>query len=114
MGRLGAGKTTVKDRRVEERSMKKEVNTVDCEQHGQQPETFVCQHVVQSLYTNKRVGFRWADDPENPRPDAWCTACNELLSEAGGEWNDRTESFAGVKLLCGACYDRAREINLSD
>jgi hypothetical protein len=92
--------------------MSKEVNTIDCEQHGQQPETFVCQHIVESLQTGNQVGFWWASEHGNPRPDAWCTACNELVREAGGEWDDQTESFASVKLLCGACYDRAREHNL--
>ncbi|HVG34935.1 MAG TPA: hypothetical protein VM911_17830 [Pyrinomonadaceae bacterium] len=92
--------------------MNKKVNTVDCEIHGQQQETFVCQHLVESFHTNKQVGFWWAHDPENPRPDAWCTACNELVLEAGGEWDDQAESFANIKLVCGACYDRVREFNL--
>ncbi len=86
--------------------------TVECDEHGPQPETFVCQHIVQGLVEGRPYGFWWADDPENSRPDAWCTACNDLLKKHGGEWNDTTESFAGVKLLCGACYDTARAANL--
>jgi len=43
---------------------------VECDQHGPQPETFVCQHVVQSLAEDQPYGFWWAEDPGNPRPDA--------------------------------------------
>src|SRR5437867_9591355 len=57
------------------------------------------------------VGFWWANDPGNHRPDSWCTACNELLREEGGEWNSRSESFADIQLLCAICYDSARELN---
>jgi len=85
---------------------------VDCSAHGAQDETFVCQHIVQGLRDGIAYGFWWADDPENPRPDAWCTACNEIVAASGGEWTSEGEKFAGVKLLCGACYDRARAMNL--
>jgi hypothetical protein len=85
--------------------------TVHCEVHGDQQETFVCRHVAETLQSAKPVGFWWADDRHNPRPDAWCTACNEVLREEGGEWNKRSESFADIKLLCGGCYDRARDLN---
>lgn len=59
---------------------------IRCDVHGDQPETFLCQHVVTSLFTSQPVGFWWADDPGNPHPDAWCTACNEVLKEENGEW----------------------------
>ena len=84
---------------------------IPCETHGDQQETFVCQHVVQSLHTQQSVGFWWADDPGNNRPDAWCTSCNEVLREEDGEWTSRSESFANIRLLCGICYDSARELN---
>jgi len=46
-----------------------------------------------------------------PRGDAWCSACEEVRVREGGstgDWNERSEAFAGIKLLCGACYDRLR------
>lgn len=86
--------------------------TVECETHGLQQETFVCQHIVQGLVEGTTHGFWCAEDSESPRPDAWCTACNEFLEQHGGDWNDTTEAFASVKLLCGACYDSARIANL--
>jgi hypothetical protein len=85
---------------------------VHCERHGRQQATFVCCHIVRGLREGVSYGFYWADDPDNPRPDAWCTACNELVASTGGEWTDESEAFAQVTLLCGACYDRARAMNL--
>lgn len=85
---------------------------VECSTHGKQQATYVCQHIVQTLHDEKARGFWWAEDLGNPRPDAWCSACEETVQESNGEWTDESEAFAGVKLLCGACYDRAREINL--
>lgn len=85
---------------------------VECAEHGSQQATFVCQHLVQSLRDGRRVGFFWSSETDHPRPDAWCSACEVKRRDCGGEWNDESESFAGVTLLCGACYDRAREFNL--
>src|SRR5262245_642007 len=88
--------------------------TVKCETHGVQPETFVCQHVAMSLRTGTPVGFYWAADPDNPRPDAWCHACNERVRKTGGEWVGDAAGQLGAKLLCGMCNDRAKRQCLGD
>jgi hypothetical protein len=85
---------------------------VECAEHGKQQATFVCQHIIQTLRDGHPRGFWWADDPDNPKPDAWCSECEAKVREAGGAWNEESESFAGVTLLCAACYDKAQEINL--
>ena len=85
---------------------------VECAQHGKQQATYVCRHLVESLRTGARVGYCCADDPGNPRPDAWCSACEERIQATGGEWTDESEPFAGVTLLCGACYDKAKKQNM--
>lgn len=85
---------------------------VECAEHGRQPATFVCQHIVMGLREKQPYGFFWAYDPGNPRPDAWCTACNEMVSRSNGEWTDDATEFAGVKMICGECYDRAKKMNL--
>lgn len=92
--------------------MSEESQYVECDKHGKQQATFVCQHVAQSLRDGRPRGFWWStESPENPRPDAWCSEC-EVRVNAAGEWNDETEAFAGVTLICGACYDRAKALNL--
>jgi len=85
--------------------------SVHCRQHGQQQATFVCQHIAQSLRTNAGAGFFMANDPGNPRPDAWCAACERKVSETGGEWTEASNAFAQVTMICGRCYDRARMLN---
>jgi len=70
---------------------------IKCQRHGPQPETFVCQHVAESLSTREIVGF----------------FCNERVKRTGGEWIGEAASHLGAKLLCGACYDDARDLNLS-
>jgi hypothetical protein len=35
----------------------------------------------------------------------------EVLREENDEWTARAESFANIRLLCGICYDSARELN---
>ena len=92
--------------------MSEEEKYVECCEHGNQQATFVCQHIIATLEDGKPRGFWWAHDPENPRPDAWCSECESNVQKSNGEWNDENEAFAGIKLLCGACYDKAKEINL--
>ncbi|MEX0958393.1 MAG: hypothetical protein WDZ63_03810 [Burkholderiales bacterium] len=84
---------------------------VECTEHGTQPAKYVCRHLVQSLRSGDTIGFWQADDAGNPRPDAWCTACEQEVQATGGEWTDESEAFAGVTLICAACYDKVKERN---
>jgi hypothetical protein len=85
---------------------------VQCDEHGKQPATCVCQHIVQTLMDGQPRGFWWAADAENSKPDAWCSECEAYVQASGGAWTEENEAFAGVKLLCGACYDKVKESNL--
>jgi len=84
---------------------------IQCDEHGEQQATYVCQHIIQTLRDSKPRGFWTSDDPDNLRPDAWCAKCEAKVQETNGEWNDESEAIAGVSVLCGACYDRAIAIN---
>ena len=80
---------------------------VECGIHGTATATFVCQHLAKG----GKHGFYWSYDPDNPDdlyPDAWCDECNKVLDEEG-EWNDKSEEFASIKLLCSHCYEEIRE-----
>jgi len=86
---------------------------IECPTHGQQQETYVCQHIVQGLREKRRVGFFWSvESPDNPRPDAWCSECEERVQATGGEWVGEAEAQASIKILCGACYDTARVFHM--
>jgi hypothetical protein len=76
-----------------------------------QEETFVCQHLVQTLRDAQPRGFFWANPSSQRRPDAWCTTCNERVAAAGGEWSASVLDEARVKLLCASCYDEVACLN---
>lgn len=87
------------------------METLDCAEHGPQEITFACRHLLKSLSTKKRVGFF---NSSEPRGDAWCNACDAVRIREGGksgDWNERSEAFAGIKIVCGQCYDRIRKLN---
>jgi hypothetical protein len=79
---------------------------ITCAIHGESDVTFVCHHLVQG----QGVGFFYSDE-EFLRPDAWCLECERFLTEHGGEWNDETEAFATVTVICANCYDGVRQRN---
>lgn len=84
-------------------------NQIECRTHGKTNSTFLCRHLVEG----EKKGFNLGYDPENPddlHPDAWCDECESIL-EAEGEWNDKSEKFADIKLLCASCYEDIRERN---
>jgi hypothetical protein len=80
---------------------------VQCAEHGESRATFICGHLVRGT----GLGFFSAEDPDNPRPDAWCGACERLRVQHGGEWPEEVESTLGVTLQCAECYDRVRARN---
>jgi tetratricopeptide (TPR) repeat protein len=82
---------------------------VICDVHGATAPAYVCQHLV----TGKGLGFVAAEASETERPDAWCSACEKVRLAEGSEWNERSEAFAGITLICARCYDQARERNES-
>lgn len=82
---------------------------VECSLHGAQGPAYACRH----LNLREPVGFVEGFDPEDPDGGlfhAWCAACDEVL-EREGEWNDRSEAFAGVRLVCRECYAAMRALN---
>jgi len=82
---------------------------VECSIHGKSEAAFVCQH----LEKGEKVGFNYSYDSEDSdslHPDAWCDECDDVLDEEG-EWNEKTESFVGIKALCCSCYEISRERN---
>lgn len=84
-----------------------EKDRVECARHGSREATYVCQHLV----SGEGSGFNYAYDEEDPDelwPGAWCDACERVL-DAEGEWNDRSEAFARIRLLCDGCYQTVRE-----
>lgn len=79
---------------------------VNCDEHGVVNPSFVCRHLVNWTGT----GFNVPDkppDPDCPFKNAWCDECDKLLMSVG-EWNDETEAFAGVTMICENCFEKRR------
>ena len=88
-------------------------DTIKCEVHGSQQTTYVCRHILDGTRDGNRVGFHSAVDPDNPRPDSWCDDCEKRFQSAGGEWDEQAEEKAQIKILCGLCYDKAKNFQLN-
>ena len=41
---------------------------------------------------------------------AWCNECEIVRIEKGG-WNDESEDFANIKLICEECYFEMKDLN---
>lgn len=86
---------------------------VDCGSHGYSRPAFVCQHL--DLETSK--GFEEAFDTykgmeleEDEDLQAWCSECEKIRSEYDG-WDEESEKFAGITLVCENCYFELKEFN---
>lgn len=82
---------------------------VECSVHGECEPAYVCQH----LNLTDLVGFHQPYNPENPDEEelnAWCDECDKILLEEG-EWNDRSEGHAKIKLVCSECFQFMKDLN---
>lgn len=80
-------------------------NTINCHNHGECEETFVCSHLTER---SAGLGFNRAEpSEENPFPDAWCDDCN-LIFEAHNGWNEESGKLVNLGLLCSGCYEQSR------
>jgi hypothetical protein len=82
-----------------------------CSEHGERYATFVCQHLVRGT----GLGFFEPNrDPISPDESgdqaAWCSECEAVRQQQGG-WNDVSEAFAHVTMICDACFEASRRRN---
>lgn len=85
---------------------------IECGNHGFQEAAFVCMHLLRNG-KEKPVGFYQAEVDPNNREwgdlNAWCKECEDVL-EREGEWNDESEAFANIHLVCGECFEEMKKI----
>ncbi len=89
--------------------MSDEERSIDCPEHGSAATSLVCRHLFSGQGLGFHVGYK-AEAPDALWPDAWCNACEAVLSEQGG-WNDAAVAHADFRLLCSGCYERVRLSN---
>jgi hypothetical protein len=88
---------------------------IKCGKHEYKRRAFVCQHLI----ANKTVvgfeeSFDTYEDMELDDEDdfaAWCNRC-EIERQKEDGWNDTSEAFASIKLVCEGCYFEMKELNL--
>jgi hypothetical protein len=84
---------------------------ISCVTHGQQPATFVCQHIVLGLKDGNPRGFNILDsESEDAYPDACCHECLALVKRDNG-WTAESEAFAYVNATCCKYYENAKLVN---
>lgn len=88
---------------------------VECGQHEYRRRAFVCQHLVNDKTI---IGFEEAFETyENMELDdeddfgARCNQC-EIERQKDDGWNEASEAFADIKLVCEGCYFDMKERNL--
>ena len=82
---------------------------MECPTHGRQRPTVICQHLQHGV----GCGFQVPNQPDFEMPwlqMAWCDECDAVLQEEG-EWNDRSEGFAGIMFVCEGCFNVVRKRN---
>jgi hypothetical protein len=87
--------------------MSESESQIHCMTHGFQQRAYVCQHLFGSMSTGSPVGFHSSDEAE-PHSDAWCSACDQVWDEAKDECTPEVVKSLGLKVVCAACYDRAK------
>ena len=89
-------------------------NAVICDNHGASWPAFVCQHLNKGAYT----GFH---EPSESDPlikpedgyQAWCDECEKIRLQEG-EWNDVSEGFAKIRLICSGCFFDIKQRNQTE
>ncbi len=82
-----------------------EERIVRCGSHGLRRAAFVCRHA----FRGSGLGFFAPNDPDADL-QGWCGECERVRARCGG-WDDESEGFAGITLVCDLCYHAARERN---
>lgn len=86
--------------------------TVNCGNHGFRRPAFVCQH----LNLENPIGFEEAFETYKGMDldddlQAWCNECEKIRIKYG-EWNEESEKFAKIKLICEDCYFEMKALNI--
>lgn len=86
---------------------------VDCGIHGFGRPAFVCQHLNLKEVNGFEEAFetyQGMDLEEDGEFCAWCDECEKVRIEKDG-WNDESEKFANIKLICEDCYFELKDFN---
>jgi hypothetical protein len=87
---------------------------VECSTHEYRRIAFVCKHLNHTTIVGFEEAFETSENMELLEDDdfqAWCSEC-EIVRKKEDEWNDKSMTFAGIKVVCEKCYFEMKELNL--
>jgi hypothetical protein len=76
-------------------------DSIQCSEHGEMNAAYICEHLAADP---KQQWFCAYPSEDNPWPDAWCGQCDAEFRKEG-EWNERNEGTAKIKIVCNGCYE---------
>lgn len=86
-----------------------------CKIHGEMDYALVCKHLVTQTPDDPSVNVYLASEDESDETsnvqNLWCQECDEVLLEEG-EWNDKSESFANIQVVCVQCLESIKTKNV--
>lgn len=86
---------------------------VECGDHGLSRPAFICQHLDLEDAKGFHEAFETYKEMELEEDDdfqAWCNECEKVRIEYDG-WDEESEKFAQIKLVCENCYFELKEFN---
>src|SRR2546423_11297000 len=86
------------------------LGSVHCPKHGEKRPASVCQHLVRGSGRGFFTPNRPPTEEESAEQAAWCSDCERVRQDERG-WNDVSEGYAGVTMICAACFEAARRRN---
>jgi hypothetical protein len=87
---------------------------VECGSHGKSKPAFVGRHLIEA----ENIG--WNEPAEYSIDEyfefagginGWCDKCEAAAVKSGG-WNDESEAFAGITLICENCALKFKEAKI--
>ena len=86
---------------------------VECGKHGYRRAAFVCQHlnlVEPKGFEEAFESVKGMDLDDDNDFAAWCKECEGYRIKHDG-WDEESEKFANIKLVCEECYFELKEFN---
>lgn len=96
-----------------EARIKGAVEMTACAKHGLNRTAYVCEHLANGTATGFHEPFKSSVDKDLAEDDdfqAWCNDCELVRANEGG-WNEKSEAFANVQIVCEECFKEMKEQN---
>lgn len=88
---------------------------LECGNHGYRRPAFVCQHLDSETKRGFVESFEATPDMDLEDDEdfaAWCDECEKIRIKYNG-WNEESEKFANIKMICENCYFEMKALNNS-